>query len=232
METRRKLLVGAALTTSLVISGGGVATGATQQASATQVVGGESRATAAETELPVAKYSDDEVLQFLVFGDGRVSEDNPGLADSLGFKQAEEGADRSAANALIADYHAAHPQVVARISANLQSGSPVHVDRALQEFATSLNAYAQKVYNAKPAKSKDVYSTNGSNWAWTATWLAAAAVVAAGAAAVVYGAVAGFHAGVAVTVIYLVYLPEMQGSAPSTIEKDTMVSTIASGLSD
>ncbi|WP_165068156.1 hypothetical protein [Marisediminicola senii] len=231
MKKTKKFIVGVTITSSLVLSGSGIAVGATQESAAVAVVGGESRATVAQAQLPAAKYSEADVLQFLVFGDGAISTDSPGLAESLGFTQAPEGTDRTGANLFIADYHAAHPVEVARISANLQSGSPVHVDRALQEFATSLNAYAQQVYDIKPT-SKDTYATAGSNWAWTATWLAAAAVVAAGAAAVVYGAVAGFHAGVAVTVIYLVYLPEMQGSAPSTIEKDTMVNTIANGLSD
>jgi len=226
----RGKLVGATLAVSM-LAGGGAAVAATDSPtrSGSVVVAADSpgRASLVRTERSATRYTDAQVLRFLVLAEGKIAADHPQLAPSLGFTPASAEVDRAAADRLMADYLAATPDFHGRVSVPVQSGDPKRVDAALERFATSFNAYVKALYQQDMVKSEGEVSTQG--WVYTATWAVTAGWVLAAAGAVVYGAVAGFHAGVAVTVIVYVYLPGIEG-APTSIERDTMVHSITTTL--
>ena len=227
----RRTFAGAAVALAVVAAGSVVQVGPAQATDrgSTVVVGTDSpgRATLVRSEQSMDRYDDEQVLEFLVLGEGEIAKDHPRLGAQLGFAEPSDQVDRAAAHKLMSDYLAATPSFHGQVAVPLQNGDPQKVDAALQRFATSFNGFIENLYQQEMVKPGDQMSTQG--WVWTSTWAVTAGWALAAAGAVVYGAVAGFHAGVAVTVIVYVYLPGMEG-APTTIERDTMVHALSTAL--
>jgi SdpC family antimicrobial peptide len=171
-------------------------------------------------------YQDMDVLQFLVLSEGAIAEDHPKLAAQLGFVSPPPETDRAATRQLMLDYLDAHPDFHERVATRVQSGDPVRVDRALERFASSFNDFLTQRHGVE----QKANSASARGFAVNATFIATAGWVAAVAGVVVYAGVAGFHVGVAVTVIVYVYLPGMEG-APKGIERDAIVQMVSSTLS-
>lgn len=171
-------------------------------------------------------YSDEDLLYYLVFADGRVEDENPGLSEELGFIPFPENVDRRPVEQLLADYYSANQEEASAISNGLRSGQPHLVEAAMMRFSESFNAFAQEKAAARMSPDQQVTTLDSGNLnvyhqGYGYLWGAVAVAV--------YGAVALFHAATAITVIF--YLPEDLGGA-SELEREEIVASLTEVLRD
>lgn len=154
-------------------------------------------------------YTDQELIYFLVFADGKVAEDHPRLADDLGFVPFPEGESKEPVEQLLQDYYDSQPNDVQWIGSNLRSGDPVRVESGMERFMESFNDFARKqVEESRQNGTPQISARNSGNLevyhqGYGYLWAAVAVAV--------YGAAVVLHAATALTVIF--YLPPEQGGA-------------------
>lgn len=154
-------------------------------------------------------YTDQELIYFLVFADGKVAQDYPSLAGELGFVPFPEGENKEPIERLLNDYYEARPDDVQWVGRNLRSGDPVRVESGMKRFMDSFNAFAREQVEASLENGgNQVSARNSGN---LETYHQGYGLLWAGFAAAVYGVVVVFHAATALTVIF--YLPPEQGGA-------------------
>ncbi|MFV0534715.1 MAG: hypothetical protein ACK5MR_13790 [Cumulibacter sp.] len=176
------------------------------------------------------RYTDFEVIEFLTFGEGRINDEHPGLAQSLGFVEFPEDGDRDQVYALLNAYLAENGKVVSRVSSLVQSGDPLRVERGMETFAESFNGWVMDLIAEAEGEESGQGGPEVTPYAgsfYVETNVVAITEIAATAWGVVFGAVALFHAATAVTVI--VYLPDYSGGG-SSIERDDLTMALTRAL--
>lgn len=93
--------------------------------------------------LPIlGDYSDTEILQLLLAGQGRVVDENPELRSILGFSPDKPNTLDAPLQAVIREYLSKAPDFNSAVSQPLQSGDPERVDEALRYFTKGFVEFA------------------------------------------------------------------------------------------
>ncbi|WP_017587666.1 hypothetical protein [Nocardiopsis ganjiahuensis] len=102
-----------------------------------------------------ARYSQEEVLQLLLAGQGPIAEANPELLDTLGFSAEKPHTDEEALDQLISDYLTYEKDFEEKVAVPVRSGDPQKVEAALvalsESFMGFLDAPADNTSNSSAA---------------------------------------------------------------------------------
>lgn len=203
------------------------ALGAQAAASAQKDPQAQGRVTVAKSADYLPSYSDRELLEFLVAGQGPVAVEHPELLTYLGFSADKPTTPQKSLNGFMKDYLVADPDFHTSVAVPMQSGDPATVNAALRQFSKELRAVVEDKVNSQPASKAHANNAQAAGW----TWRGANIAVYANAVAV---ANAGVYANVGVAtfvgaVLAIWYLED--GSMTGTeIEMDTFVSRVADAL--
>lgn len=172
------------------------------------------------------RYSDREVAQLLLAGQGTIAEEKPELLQQLGFSREKPTTDSTKLNLMIDEYLTTAPDFHNEVAVPFQSEDPRQVDEALASISESFLKYAETKQASAPANEASLQG-------WT--WMGANAVLYANAAAVanavVYTNAAVATLAVATIALVTWYLPDASGQA-STIDRQERISTITKIMAD
>ena len=129
----------------------------------------------------IAPYTDADVVEFLVFGHGKLARDVPSLRGFV--VDLEDQVDGDLVSEVVATYLAAYPTFTTDVTQRLQSGDPFETAEALESFKKASAAAALAV--GIPQSELDLGDASGK----CAVWVAVAVAVAGAVAATVAGAV-------------------------------------------
>lgn len=171
------------------------------------------------------KYTDQEVAQLLLSGQGRIVEEKPEFLDVLGFSQEKPDADMAKLNLMIDEYLATVPDFHEKVSVPFQSVNPQEMDNALVYLSETFLKYAD-------ARQKTVSADDVALQGWT--WMGANVAIYANAIgvanAVGYANAAVATLAVATIAVVTWYLPGENGGA-STIDRQERIATMADIIS-
>ncbi|NIH71688.1 hypothetical protein [Auritidibacter ignavus] len=160
------------------------------------------------------KYSDQEVMQLLLAGQGKMAEENPDLIAYLGFNEETPHTNEENLNEIIADYLAYEPNFVDNVRTPLASGEPHEVEEALVYLSNSFAEYLETLEADMPDAETQGICDGGAEICTTAY---AIAVVNG----LVYANVAGATAAVATLAVTWVYLMDPEGDS-TQLERDLL----------
>lgn len=173
-----------------------------------------------------ATYTDAELLEFLVAGQGPVAREHPELLGYLGFAEDKPVTPAGPMKRFTRDYLAADPDFHETVAVPVQSGDPEQVDAGLRQFSTELRAVVREKIARSPKKAA---ATNAQAAGWT--WRGANIAVYANAVAV---ANAGVYANVGVATfvgaVLAVWYLEDGSMTGSEIEVQTFVAELTDAL--
>lgn len=172
------------------------------------------------------EYTDREVAQLLLAGQGRIAEEKPELVKILGFSEQKPETDMVKLNLMLDEYLAETPDFHERVAVPFQSGNPQKVDRALIHISETFLNYAnarQQIFTADQAALQ--------GWLWMGAYVAIYANIVGLANAVGYANVAVATLAVATIGIVTWYLPEGAGGA-SKIDREERIAKMTKILND
>ncbi|WP_079054148.1 sporulation delaying protein family toxin [Streptomyces graminilatus] len=164
----KKPLIGAVLTATMV-------TGVTSTASASTQAPRTAPAAAAKA---AQGYSDNDVVAFLVFGQGKAAKDHPELAEQIRSRRSDASVTPAQLSYLMNKLHQADPAFHTEVTEAVQSKDPFVVQHGMAALNDDLNAAMASDSKAKTLNSADIARPNG--WVWTKSNILAVANVAAG----------------------------------------------------
>jgi SdpC family antimicrobial peptide len=221
----RKIVV--AVTTSSVIVAGGV-TAQSAFASGDTGVSAPGKAQLKETTKSTAQYTDAELLQLLLAGQGVIADTHPELKQMLGFNPEKPHTTVEALNQVISGYLAAHPGFHESTAVPFHSGDPVRVDAALRDFSVSFIEWAK---STQPAGSSGTQAqAQASGWFYMGAYVAIYVNAVGAANAAVYTN-AGIATNALATLVVVTWYLEDGSPSGSGIERDAFVNALTSALS-
>lgn len=174
-----------------------------------------------------ARYSDAELLQLLLAGQGPIAETHPDLVRLLGFDVNKPHTDETALNFIIDDYLSKTPEF-RRYAVGFQSGDQVRVQRALRDFSISFNHYVKSLPQQNDSQSGE-FSAQASGWFWMGAYVAIYANAVGVANAVVY-ANAGVATFALATLAVVTWYLEDGTPVGSELERNKLVTGLATSL--
>ncbi|MER8182732.1 sporulation delaying protein family toxin [Kitasatospora sp. NPDC094015] len=176
-----------------------------------------------------ASYSDRDVVDFLVFGQGQAATAHPELARQIRDRRGDTSVTDAQLSSLVQGMQQADPEYHARVTEAVQSKDPFVVQQGMVSLNEDLKGYIATNSGANTLDSASIARPNG--WVWTKSNIVTVANVAA--AINVAGAtnVAGF-AEVAVVVVIVPaaasYGFDLQ--QPDQLDENNLVAAVASAL--
>lgn len=174
----------------------------------------------------LSTYTDAELLEFLVAGQGPVADAHPELLTYLGFAEDKPVTPPGPMKRFTRDYLAADPDFHRTVAVPLQSGDPERVNEGLRQFTRELRSVVEAKIAQSPQKAA---ATNAQAAGWT--WRGANIAVYANAVAV---ANAGVYANVGVATfvgaVLAVWYLEDGSMTGSEIEVETFVAELTDAL--
>lgn len=172
-------------------------------------------------------YTDRELLEFLVAGQGPIADRHPELLSFLGFSADKPTTAQKPLNRFMRDYLAADPDFHRTVTVPMQSGDPKMVNAALRQFSTELRAVVRAKIDSRSATEAHANNAQAAGWTWRGANIAVYANAVAVANAGVYA-----NVGVATFVgaVLAIWYLEDGSMTGSEIEMDTFDARVADAL--
>lgn len=135
------------------------------------------------------RYSDLDVVDFLVFARGPIARDKPELVDQLNMTPVLD-APESVSQQVLTDLVSVDPDFHANVTAKAQANDPYEAEASLQNFTADVNAVAAKYKVAPGTLSRSKKAANGQVWAFSNYVVSVQVAVAAAVAVSVIGVIA------------------------------------------
>ncbi|GHG81160.1 sporulation delaying protein family toxin [Streptomyces griseocarneus] len=221
MKRGTKSLMGTALAAVMVAGTAGTALARTS-----------SDTGAADSSRPATsktKYSDREVVSFLVFGRGKAADDNPALAKKIRDRRADSTVTEEQLSYLMGKLHKIDPAFHANVTEAVQAKDPFVVQEGMERLNDDL-----KKYIAEDAGDVDM-STDAADRAdgkvWKKSNIVAVANIAAGInVAVGTNVAAGAEVAVIVVIVPAAASYGFDLQQPNKLDKNNLVAEVAEAL--